>query len=181
MRRSADDAILALRQQVRAWAEGSATPDVRVLVYPPEREGEMLARLPGVAVELAAAWMPVDLVDLGQVLLHELRRSEARLTRLRELERESTYRLLHDLGVLGTRAVTRLLQPPLPDGVVCRLAVNTGALAAFVSYAAITNDLHGSVERPTVATVLAFPGEADERSLNLLGLRVDTNYRVARI
>ena len=30
MRRSADDAILALRQQVRAWADRSATPDVRV-------------------------------------------------------------------------------------------------------------------------------------------------------
>ena len=89
--------------------------------------------------------------------------------------------MLHDLGVIGTRAVTRLLQPPLPEGVVCRLAINTGALAAFVSYAAITNGAPRFVEHPSVATVLAFPGEADERSLNLLGLRVDTNYRVARI
>ena len=181
MRRSADDAILALRQQVRAWADRSATPDVRVLVYPPEREAEMLARLPQAVDDMAAEGPRVDLVDLGRVLLDELRRSEVRLARLRELERESSELLLHDLGVIGTRAVTRLLQPPLPEGVVCRLAINTGALAAFVSYAAITNELHGSVEHPSVATVLAFPGEADERSLNLLGLRVDTNYRVARI
>ena len=73
VRRSADDAILALRQQVRAWVDGSATPDVRVLVYPPEREAEMLARLPQVVEDLAAEGPPVDLVDLGRILLDELR------------------------------------------------------------------------------------------------------------
>jgi hypothetical protein len=83
--------------------------------------------------------------------------------------------------VLGNEAIEGVLRTPLADGLVCRLLVNTGALATFVSYSAITNELHGSSEGPMVPTAIAFPGEADERSLNLLGLRPDTNYRVPRI
>ncbi len=78
------------------------------------------------------------------------------------------------------RWLTKLLSTPLEPPAVCRLLVNTGALGTFVSYSAITNALHGGTAL-TAPAALAFPGEGDERYLNLLGLRVDTNYRVPRI
>ncbi len=87
--------------------------------------------------------------------------------------------LLHDLGWLATTYLKAAITRPLADGRVCRLLANTGSLAPFVSYSATTNELAGPGRTPAV--VLAFPGDADERSLNLLRLRVDTDYRVPRI
>ena len=65
MRRTIEDALLALRQQVQAWA-GGAPADVRVFVYPPEWEALMLARLPIWADARAAEGLAVELVDVGQ-------------------------------------------------------------------------------------------------------------------
>ena len=65
MRRSLDDALLALRVQVKAWAAGSR-PDIRVFVYPPECEAMMLARIPGWADDREQEGLAVDVVDIGQ-------------------------------------------------------------------------------------------------------------------
>ena len=50
---------------------------------------------------------------------------------------------------------------------------------------AITNEIVGdgtsAAEAAPVPIVLAFPGEGDDRALNLLHLRADTNYRVPRL
>ena len=69
----------------------------------------------------------------------------------------------------------------MPDGVRARILVNAGSLAAFISYSAITNEFYGASTRPPGPIVIAFPGDADERSLSLLRLRADSNYRVPRI
>jgi hypothetical protein len=180
VRRSVDDALLALREQIKAWASGKTEPDVRVFVYPPEWEALMLARLPQFAEDRAAEGTPIEIVDAAQAFrtVVDDRSVEGQLT---ALEQRAQNRLLDNLRVLGNEAIEGVLRTPLADGLVCRLLVNTGALATFVSYSAITNELHGSSEGPMVPTAIAFPGEADERSLNLLGLRPDTNYRVPRI
>lgn len=180
MRRSVDDALLALREQIKAWASGRTEPDVRVFVYPPEWEALMLQRLEEFADACAADGMPIEVIDVAQAFraVVEERGVEAQLG---ALEKRAQNQLLANLRVLGTEAVEGALRAPRPDGVVCRMLVNTGSLAAFVSYSAITNELHGSSEGAPVPVVIAFPGEADERSLNLLGLRPDTNYHVPRI
>lgn len=180
MRRTVDDALLALREQVKAWANGRTEPDVRVFVYPPEWEAAMLQRLPRFAQDRADEGMPVEVVDVAQAFSAVIveRNAEAQLT---ALEKRAQNQLLDNLRVLASEALEGALRSPLPDGMVCRLLINTGALATFVSYSAITNELHGSTESPLVPVVIAFPGEADERSLNLLGLRPDTNYHVPRI
>jgi hypothetical protein len=180
VRRSVDDALLALREQIRSWASGKTEPDVRVFVYPPEWEGLMLQRLPHFAEDLAAARTPIEIVDVAQAFraVIDNRGVEAQLV---ALEKRAPTQLIDNLRVLGNEAVEGALRAPLAEGVVCRLLVNTGSLAAFVSYSAVTNDLHGSSEAPRIPVAIAFPGEADERSLNLLGLRPDTNYRVPRI
>jgi hypothetical protein len=51
-----------------------------------------------------------------------------------------------------------------------------------VSYSAIANAMHTDAggTAPTANSVLAFPGEDDQLSLNLLRLRVDTSYRIPR-
>jgi hypothetical protein len=89
--------------------------------------------------------------------------------------------MLNDLGWIGTTCLRRSIRAPLQDHTVCRIFMNTGALATFVSYSAVANEMGGTSDPRVPASVLAFPGEADERSLNLLRLRVDTNYRVPRI
>jgi hypothetical protein len=179
MRRSFDDALLALREQVKAWASGKAAPDVRVFVYPPEWEALMLTRLPQFADDRAAEGMSIEIVDVGQAFRGVIEDRGAE-EQLESLEKRAKNQLLDNLRVLGNEAVDGTLRRPLAEGAVCRLLVNTGSLATFVSYSAITNELHGSSEA-LVPIAIAFPGEADERSLNLLGLRPDTNYRVARI
>ncbi len=181
MRRSVEDALLAFRGQVKAWAAGEAAADIRVLVYPPEHEPLMLVRLPQVADDLTQEGHAVDVVDVGEAFRQDLESMPQRLDRMRELERTGTDKLLRTLGQLAERTVMRLLAQPLPDGTVCRLVINTGSLGVFVSYSAITNQLQGSTETQTPPTVIAFPGEGDDRSLDLLGLRADTNYRVARV
>lgn len=141
----------------------------------------MLRRIPLAVQELAGEGIVCEVVDLGSALATELRLRNDRLKRFIEMEASSPERTLADLGVIGTRMVTRLLRAPLPAGAVCRLLLNIGPLAVHVSFSAITNELFGSTDQPTPPTIIAFPGEADERSLNLLGLREDTNYRVPRI
>ena len=180
MRRTVDDALLALREQVKSWASGKTQPDVRVFVYPPEWEAIMLQRFPKFAQDRADEGMPVDVVDVAQAFRAVVVGRDA-LPQLVALERRSESQLLDNLRVLADEALEGALRSPLPAGAVCRLLINTGSLATFVSYSAITNELHGSAEAPLVPVVIAFPGEADERSLNLLGLRPDTNYHVPRV
>lgn len=184
MKRSIDQAFLALRQQVAVWARGEAKPDVRVFVYPPEWEPVMLARFQAFAEDCAAAGWPISLVDVGIGLLAELERRSGFVGTLEGLERDSRDRLLHDLGVVTERYLRGVLVAPLEAPAVCRLLINTGALGTFVSYSAITSALPGNggeVGGVAAPSALAFPGESDERSLNLLGLRLDTNYRIPRI
>jgi hypothetical protein len=176
MRRTLEQAIEALRTQVHAWASETAKPDLRVFVYPPEWEHLMLSVMPAFSERCAADGEPVELVDLGQGFLRALRGRTGTAERLEGLDRDE---VLHDLGWIGTTYLRQVIRSPLAAASVCRLLVNAGALGTFVSYSAVANELGGGSAIP--ATVLAFPGEADERSLNLLRLRVDTNYRVARI
>lgn len=178
MRRTLEQAFDALRAQVHAWARRQAKPDLRVFVYPPEWEAIMLARLPAFAAACEADDEPVELHDLGRAFLAELDRREDLIERLHGLSRED---MLHDLGWIATSCLRRSIRAPLEDHIVCRIFMNTGALATFVSYSAVANEMGGTSDPQVPASVLAFPGEADERSLNLLRLRVDTNYRVPRI
>lgn len=180
MRRTVEDALLSLREQVKAWASSTAEPDVRVFVYPPEWEALMLQRFPKFAQDCADEGMPVEIVDVAQAFrsVVDARGVEPQLV---ALEPRSHEQLLDNLRVLASEAVEGAVRSPLSAGTVCRLLVNTGALATIVSYSAITNELYGSADVPLVPVAIAFPGEADERSLNLLGLRPDTNYHVPRI
>lgn len=182
MRRSAEQALLDLRQHLENWATSGAKPGIHIFVYPPEWEARMLARLPGLVEEIAAR-VPLSLIDVGQGFLAEIERRPGFVERLASLEGQSTERLLHDLGEIAHRYLTRLLGAPLEPPALARLLVNTGALGTFVSYSAITNALHGDGAASSIGapTVLAFPGEGDERQLNLLRLRADANYRVPRI
>lgn len=176
MKRTLDQAVEALRNQVRTWADGVAQPELRVFVYPPEWEPLMLARLAEFAEQCAQEGEPVAVEDVGQGFLRELEVRDGLIERLTELERAD---LLHDLGWVGASYLKRTIRQPLPE--VCRILVNTGSLGSFVSYSAVANEVGAGGERELPPTVLAFPGEADERSLNLLGLRADSNYRVPRI
>lgn len=178
MRRSMEDSFMALRQKVREWAGDRSRPDIWVFVYPPEWEAPMLARFPYFARTCAEEGWPVALEDVGQGFLQEVQRRKGFADRLVETEQSNPAGLLHDLGVVANRYLTRLFAAPLEPPLVCRILINTGTLGAFVSYSAITNELCGNVASPSV---LAFPGEGDDRSLNLLRLRLDTNYRVPRL
>lgn len=178
MRRTADEAFLALRSALNTWAAGDARPDVRVFVYPPEWEASMLARFPQFAEELAVVGCPVELADVGACFLQEVERRKDAVEMLAAVEHQGRRDLLHDLGELAKRALIRQLRAPLTPPATCRILINTGSLATFVSYSAILNGLYNETPVPSV---LAFPGEGDEHSLNLLGLREDTNYRVPRI
>ena len=179
MRRTIGQALDALRAQVQAWARGEARPDLRVFVYPPEWEALMLRQIPLVAGELRSVGLRMTLEDVGQGFLAELERRKGLEERLFGLEQDE---LLHDLGVVASSYLKRVFAAPLEAPSVCRLLLNTGSIGTFVSYSSITNEISGApASEGLPATVLAFPGEADERSLNLLRLRVDTNYRVPRI
>src|SRR3972149_5035786 len=100
MRRSVDDAMLALREQVKAWASGKTEPDVRVFVYPPEWEATMLVRLPQFAEDRAAEGMPIEIVDAAQAFRKVVddRNVEGQLV---ALEMHAHNRLLDNLRVLG--------------------------------------------------------------------------------
>lgn len=178
MRRSFDDALLALREQVRDWANRRDARDVKVLVYPPEWEARMLAELPHFAEQCGQSGWPIALVDAGLVFLREIERRTGLIDREQKVEQTNGKLLLRDLGELAARAL-RMALTATPDGVVvCRLVLNTSALATFFSYSALANDLHGNVPLPAA---IAFPGEGDDRSLSLLYLRHDTSYRLPRI
>lgn len=182
MHRSADDAVLAFRDYVRAIAAGERRKhEIVLLLYQPELEPQLLVRLPGTAAELTREGVPVEVIDLGPWFVELLVADSGRLDAFRHLEAQSEEALLDDLGQVCSEVMYELLTGPLPAGVVARLIVNTGVLASLISYSAITSDLAGSSTRPTPPTVLAFPGEGDDRAVNLLGLRLETNYRIARI
>lgn len=178
MKRSLDHAIDDLRGYVARCAAGPVRPGAHVFVYPPEWEAAMLAWLPRFAEECAAAGRPIAVEDVGIGFLREVQRRNM----VAGLERRETNTalLLEDLGVLAGRYLARVLRAPLAGAAVCRLLVNTGSLGAVVSYSAVINDLD-SGEGIAAPAVLAFPGDDDTHSLNLLGLRADTNYRIPRI
>jgi hypothetical protein len=179
MKRTPDQAIDSLRSQVRSWAKCEARPDLRVFVYPPEWEAAMLPRLALFAEQCGAEGEPVELVDLGQGFLGEVTQREGLVERLQALGRDD---LLNDMGWIAATYLKRLIRSALPPTMICRILVNSGSLGTFTSYSAVANELGGGATEPSIpATVLAFPGEGDDRSLNLLGLRVDTNYRVPRV
>lgn len=168
----------ALRNQVKTWAKGVSQPELRVFVYPPEWEPLMIARLADLAEQCAEDGEPFALEDVGKGFLRELEVRDGLIERLAQLERAD---LLHDLGWVGASYLKRTIRQSLPGGEVCRILVNTGSLGSFVSYSAVANEVVAGGEPELPPTVIAFPGEADERSLNLLGLRADSNYRVPRI
>lgn len=179
MRRSIDDALLALREQVKAWAAG-APNDVRVFVYPPEWEAQILARLPAWAKARADEGYAVDVVDMGRAFREVVRRRRAE-TAIAGLERRAPAQAMESLRGLAREAIVGAIRQPLEAPRVARLIVNTGSLATISSYSAITNEFHGAAERPPAPVAIAFPGEGDDRALSLLNLRPDANYRVPRI
>lgn len=174
MRRSFDDALLALREQVKAWASG-APSDIRVFVYPPEWEALMLARLPGWAEARA-----VEVVDIGQEFRSVVTRRRA-AEPIAALERRAPTQALVSLEKLAREAIVGAIQRPLKGEAVARILINTGSLAGFASYSAITNEYYGAADRPPAPVAIAFPGDGDDRSLSLLNLNPDANYRVPRI
>jgi hypothetical protein len=177
MRRSLDDALAALRQLIDDWAHGRAGQSLRLLVYPPEWEAALLARLPVFAATSAAAGHSFELVDAGQVLLDALDQQDDAEALIEE-EKLGQDLLLSDLNLIATERLVALLQQPLPPPNICRLVCNSGALATIISYSAVANQAAASLQAPAV---IAFPGEGDERSLNLLRLRHDASYRIPRI
>lgn len=179
MRRSLDEAFLALREQVKAWASG-APNDIRVFVYPPEWEAQVLARLPAWAADRATEGYAVELVDIGQAFREVIRRRKAASV-IASLERRALAQALESVRALAREAIIGSIRQPLEPPRVARLIVNTGALATIASYSAITNEFHGAAERPPAPVAIAFPGEGDDRTLSLLNLRPDANYRVPRI
>ena len=179
MRRSLEDGLLALRQQLQTWTAGAA-PDVRVFVYPPEWEALFISRLPAWIDARTSEGLNIELIDLGQEFRKQVEADDL-ASDLADLERYSLHQGIGDMGTLAQKVVERFITTPDTDGVTCRLLVNSGALATLVSYSAITNSFYGAAKRPACPVVIAFPGDADERSLSLLGLRADSNYRVPRI
>lgn len=182
MKRTLDQALAALERQIQTWAtEGE--PEIRVFVYPPEWEAVMLLRVRELTERLGREGRAVEVEDVGRGFLSVLERRAPLVERLAEREARDQRQVVHDLGVLASRYLDELFRRPLPVGTVCRLVVNTGALATIVSYSAIMNSLYGARGGGGAGgpTIVAFPGEADDRSLSLLGLRKDTNYRTARI
>lgn len=179
MRRSLDDALLALRQQVKAWAAG-APPDVRVFVYPPESEATLLARIPEWAQKRVDDGDPVEVVDIGQAFAQVVATRGA-AGPIVAMEQRGAAGVMDSLRALAREAIIGAIERPLAPGTVARLLINTGSLATIVSYSAITNEYHGAAVRPPAPVAIAFPGEGDDRSLSLLNLRPDANYRVPRI
>lgn len=53
MKRTLDETMIAVQQAVESGAENGAARGVRVLVYPPEREAEMLVGLRWLAADRA--------------------------------------------------------------------------------------------------------------------------------
>jgi hypothetical protein len=177
MRRSIDEAFAALDMQLASWAVGRDGSRIRVFVYPPEWEPIMLDRFPMFASACANSGYPIVLVDIGHQFLQDMERRNVVMERLQAIEQSQPERVLSDLSALAARTVDRVLKDPLDPSAIGRVLINTGALGTFVSYSAIANGLVESVPR----SIIAFPGEDDQRSLSLLGLRGDSSYRIPRI
>lgn len=177
MRRTLEQAFDALDAQIKAWVEHEVKPDLRVFVYQPEDEAVVLQKLLSFADASAAAGRPLQLEDVGVGFRREVEQRQGMLDRLEKMDREHQ---MSDLEHLASGYLRRVLKQPLPNDVICRILMNTSALATFVSYSAIANELAGN-GNGIPATIIAFPGEGDDRSLNMLGLRADTNYRVPRV
>ena len=184
MKRTMEEALNALQQKILSLQRGGSRANVSVFVYPPEWEAVMLARFSSFAQECEARGCPVGLVDLGQGLLTEIERHKGLEESLVGLETHNPVNLLHDLSIVAERYLKRIMKSSPEAPMICRLIVNTGALATLVSYSAIANELAGSpagAEGGPLPCILAFPGDGDEKFLNLLRLRADTNYRAPRI
>lgn len=184
MKRSVEEAFNALQQKVLNWYHGETSADVSVFVYPPEWEPVMLERFPAFAKECEAKGCLIELMDVGQGLLTEIQKRKGLEESLTNSEANDPGNLLHNLNVVAGRYLKRIMQSVPESSIVCRILVNTGALATFVSYSAIANDLAGGSAKAgsrLVPCVLAFPGEGNDKFLNLLKLRADTNYRTPRI
>ena len=162
MRRSVEEAFGALHAQVKSWKTGAGKPHVSVFVYPPEWEPAVLARFPAFSEQCEAESNPIELVDVGQGLLREVEERANLEEALAQLEPEDPDGLLHNLGVVASRYLKRVLREDSRGPVVCRVLVNTGALATFVSYSALANELAGAGDQTgqiPMPSVLAFPGE----------------------
>jgi hypothetical protein len=139
----------------------------------------MLARLPDWSQQRAAEGLALDMVDIGQEFRGVVERRKA-ADSIAALELRAPAQALESARALAREAVVGAIRRPLTAGQICRLLINTGALATVASYSAITNEIHGSADRPP-PIVVAFPGEGDDRALSMLNLRPDANYRVPRI
>jgi hypothetical protein len=183
MKRTLEQTLVALESQIRTWTSTPGSAEIRLLAYPPEWEAVMLSRMSNLVGRLEEEGHRVEMEDVGRGFLAHLERRAALVQRLLASEVKQEQQVAHDLGVLASRYLGELFRRDLPPGVACRLVVNTGALAALTSYSAVMNGLHGAKGKggPGAPTILAFPGEVDDRSLNLLGLRRETNYRTARV
>ena len=184
MRRSVEEAFAALHAHVRSWKTRAVKSHISVFVYPPEWEAAVLARFPAFGEQCEGEGTPIELVDVGQGLLTEVERRDDLEEALAHLEPDDPDGLIHDLGIVTSRYLKRAIGRESNGLVVGRVLVNTGALATFVSYSALANELAGAGDKAgevPVPCVLAFPGEGDERFLNLVGRRADTNYRTPRI
>ena len=182
MKRTIDEAFFDLRQHLDAWKASGSKPGVRIFVYPPEWEPQMLARFPKFAEQCAPS-ISLALIDVGQGFLAEIDRRKGLIERLEAFEQDAPLRVLNDLGEIAHVYLTRLLATRVEPPTIARILVNTGSLGTFASYSAMTNAVYGDNTGDQVAapTVLAFPGEGDDRELNLLRLRADANYHVPRI
>ena len=178
MRRTLEETLLALREHVRSCGRHEVRTDLRVLVYRPEWESLMLAALPEQAEAWAHEGWPVELVDVGQRFREELEGRPRRLEQLLRDDAANKPTVPTNLGTIAAAMLERILTSELAPPACCRILTNTGALATFTSYSAVANRLYDSVPAPTV---LLFPGEGDDRALNILGLRSDPTYRVPRL
>ena len=182
MKRTPDQALAALESQIRTWARTPRPPEIRILDYPPEQEAVMLGRIRSLVRRLEEEGLQVEVEDVGQGFRAALE-GQPVVERLLALDGSQDRHIIHDLGVLASRYLRDLFRRPPSAGAVCRLLVNSGALATVTSYSAVTNELYGAKGEagPAAPAIIAFPGEADDRSMNLLGLRRETNYRTPRI
>jgi len=184
MRRTMQQALRALEQQIEEWARDRPRPEVRVFVYPPEEESVMVPKVRTLAEHMKAEGKSVLVDDVGRGFRSAIEQRAELKDRLLAAEAEDPSAARRDFGVLAERFVRSVLKAPAEEDVVCRILIDIGSLATLVSYSTIINDLYGTDSGSDglgAPTILAFPGEGDDRSLNLLRLRADTNYRVPRI
>ena len=126
MKRTLEQTLAALENQIRTWVSAPGSPEIRVLAYPPEWEAVMLARIGNLVRRLEGEGHRVEVEDVGQGFLATLERRAALVERLVASEGKEERQVVHDLGVLASRYLGELFRRPLGPGAVCRLVVNTG-------------------------------------------------------